>query len=504
MGKHDNRISRRHFLELGAAAGTVATSVGWSGAVVGQQMPHPHENSLDFLDRTEYIHNMEVLNVFQPGQARGGKMQMMVQGDRRLIFQGAWRPGSPSLVIDVSNPMQPTIVNDREWYSGDQSEVDRYCQFQLAYNSERRRWILMNGYDGDTGLKGVRFLDATDPTDIQLLSEWSCDQGDPSRAEQEGSGTHRNFYDGGRYVYLDSQPDDSYANFETGRGNGIQILDVSDPSSPRFVSNWAVPGTHQSQGDDYRMWEEWGDGNSFTSLHGGFYVPRKVEDGGRYGYGSWGSFGLLIHDVSDPARPRLVGRWDTEYRPGGAIPFHATDVSKLDRGFVIVSSEPLQPDCFETWHDNFVVDVRDPTRPQWLATLPVPKPPAGAPYTDFCNKRGRFGPHNPPHQKAPGKPDQNFYALCFFNGGLQCYDVTFPGEPRIAAYFIPGQGGTIDDFGSYFRDTDNVFVEWDRRLIWAACNSGLYLLSTPMLGEPILDPMSVAEWSLPNLNRGHG
>ena len=165
MGKHDNRISRRDFLELGAAAGAAATGVGWSGAVVGQQMPHPHENSLDFLDRTEYIHNMEVLNVFQPGQARVGKMQMMVQGDRRLIFQGAWRPGSPSLVIDVSNPMQPTIVNDREWYSGDQSDVDRYCQFQLAYNSERRRWILMNGYDGDTGLKGCLLYTSPSPRD---------------------------------------------------------------------------------------------------------------------------------------------------------------------------------------------------------------------------------------------------------------------------------------------------------------------------------------------------
>ena len=48
MGKHDNRISRRDFLELGATAGAVATGVGWSGAVMGQQMPHPHENSLDF------------------------------------------------------------------------------------------------------------------------------------------------------------------------------------------------------------------------------------------------------------------------------------------------------------------------------------------------------------------------------------------------------------------------------------------------------------------------
>ena len=94
--------------------------------------------------------------------------------------------------------------------------------------------------------------------------------------------------------------------------------------------------------------------------------------------------------------------------------------------------------------------------------------------------------------------------MCYFTGGLQCYDVTFPGEPRIAAYFVPALGGTFDDVRSYYRGTDNVFVEWDRRLIWAATNSGLYLLSTPMLGEPILEAMPVAEWSLPGLNEGHG
>jgi len=501
MSERNEQLGRRKFLEMGVAAGVTTAGASWPGLGVAQ-MAHPHEGSLDYLDRNQYIHNMELLNVFMPGEPREGKMQMMAIGDRRLLFQGAWVPGSPSLILDVTDPMSPTIVNDREWFTGDQGNFSNR-QFQLAYNTERRRWILMNGYSGSTGLKGVRFLDATDPTDIQLLSEWSCDQGDPTREEQGGSGTHRNYYDGGRYAYLDTHPDDSYSHYETGRTDGVQIIDVSNPSRPTFTANWMIPGTHESESDTYRMWEEWGDNTSFTGLHGGFYVPRKVEDGGRYSYSTWGSFGLLIHDVSDPARPRLVGRWDTEYNGGAGIPFHATDVSKVDRGFVVVTPEPFQADCYETWHDGFIVDVRDPARPRHLATLPVPKPPPEAPFTDFCNRRGRFGAHNPPHQKAPGRPDPNFYGLCYFTGGLQCYDVTFPGEPRIAAYFVPALGGTFDDVRSYFRGTDNVFVEWDRKLIWAATNSGLYVLSTPMLGEPILDAMPVTEWSLPGLNEGH-
>ena len=38
------------------------------------------------------------------------------------------------------------------------------------------------------------------------------------------------------------------------------------------------------------------------------YVPWRIEDGGRYGYGGWGSFGLLVHDLSNPRKPLLVGR----------------------------------------------------------------------------------------------------------------------------------------------------------------------------------------------------
>lgn len=48
---------------------------------------------------------------------------------------------------------------------------------------------------------------------------------------------------------------------------------------------------------------------------------------------------------------------------------------------------------------------------------------------------------------------------------------------------------------------DNVFIEWDRKLIWAATDTGLYLLTTPELGDPILKPVAISEWNLPKLNQ---
>jgi uncharacterized protein (DUF488 family) len=51
--------------------------------------------------------------------------------------------------------------------------------------------------------------------------------------------------------------------------------------------------------------------------------------------------------------------------------------------------------------------------------------------------------------------------------------------------------------------TETVLIEWDRNLIWLNANGGTYCLSSPALGEPVLEPRPVREWSVPHVNRGH-
>lgn len=525
--KDEFTAGRRTFLKR---AGTVAgiSTAGSFGVVqhaLANRHPHPNPGSLGYLDRRTYVHNMRVHTHFNPPNSHrngiwrtGSKAQMMARGDRRFLFQSG-------RVYDVTDPLNPEVFNEDAFEGG---------QLQLAYNEKIGKWILMTGSGAPStsatadrphgkyeypekieeavnarGLRGVRIYDATDPSDIRLLAKWSCDQGDPDREVQTGGGTHRNFYSGGRYAYLDTAPDNSFTNIENPfrhYSHAIQTIDISDPERPSFVSNWWIPGQRSNEEDAYRKWPFHGDRASWTSAHGPMMVPTKVEDGGKYGYTCYGHFGVTIHDLSDPANPRLVGTFDP--RPhAGDIPFHTVDLARLDRGFVIGSWEPLNPDCnnelgSRPLHGSWVIDVRDPTAPDAMAQLPKPHPPLTAPYTDFCNKRGRFGPHNPPHLKAPGAAAPNFTCYSYFNAGLQCYDVTDPTQPRLSAYFIPPQAGSLEDFASFDRDTDNVFVEWDRRLIWALTSTGIYLLSTPELGEPVLEKMPVSSWTLEGLNRG--
>jgi len=64
-----------------------------------------------------------------------------------------------------------------------------------------------------------------------------------------------------------------------------------------------------------------------------------------------------------------------------------------------------------------------------------------APYKDFCQKGGRFGPHNTnqeihlPDVEKPG----NLVYLTYFNAGLRVYDIKDPHLPVETGYFIPPQ-----------------------------------------------------------------
>src|SRR5437773_310568 len=149
-----------------------------SGGAFANQHPHPHKGSLDYLDRNSYAKNMRVLGVFQLGEERGHKLQMMAIGSRRFILQNGD-------VIDISDPRAPKLVKHAAF---------RGSQLQVAFNRKLGKWILITGasspitsttatapngkYDEPSpiertkqgqGLRGIRSWDATDPRSIALL-----------------------------------------------------------------------------------------------------------------------------------------------------------------------------------------------------------------------------------------------------------------------------------------------------------------------------------------------
>jgi hypothetical protein len=519
--KNSESLTRRSLLRgaSGAALGAAAASITGARAQVTGLTPDgggpPFRltmGALDFLDKKTYAHNMEVIAHVPGSTIAGGEplMALWARGKQRLI------PANGGF-LDISDPKKPVVMNKGVIRGGG----------AVVYNTSLKKWIMMctaaapltsatpefpNGaYDKPLrdrsvnfkGLRGIRNYDITDPMKPNLLQEYNTGE--------KGNGTHHNFYDGGKYAYLDCGWDDQLRmeNHQRPYSNAIMIVDMSDPANVKEVSRWWVPGQRLGEEAEYKKYLFAGDRASWSGNHGALSVPKRVEDGGKVGYGGFGAFGMYVMDLSDITKPKPYGKVQYEFDAIGTIPFHTCYPVISDaahprlQNIVIAAHEALEADCREVYHTPYVVDVKDPRNPKIIGLFPRPAAPPDAPYTDFCFSRGRFGSHNTQCWLAPGRSRPEFIAIAWFNAGVRIFDLSNPTAPKEVAWFVPPHEGEINDYESWWRgSTENVFVEWDRNLIWIGTHEGSYCLSCPALGKPVLEPRKVERWSVEHCNAG--
>ncbi len=525
-----NSFSRRSLLKsaVGAAVGATAASlVGTIGAGAQVQglytsnkppeLPLPL-GSLTYLDRKQYIHNMEIISHISGATVSGGEplTAMWAKGKQRLLPA----PGIGDFV-DVSDAKKPFLVNNkRVMQSGGLGGP-------IVYNTKLKKWLMMctaaqpltgatpefplGQYDKELrdkvlaykGLRGIRNYDISDPSKPNLLQEYSTGE--------TGNGTHHNFYDGGKYAYLDCGWDDQLRleNHQRPSSNALMIVDMSDPAKVQEVSRWWVPGQRLGEEEEYKKYRFAGDHTAWTGNHGAITVPKRVEDGGTIGYGGFGAFGFYAMDLSDIKHPKPYGHVQYEFDTFGTIPFHTCYPVLADAAHprlqnkIVAVHEALEADCRENYHTPYILDVKDPKNPKIIGMFPRPAAPPDAPYSDFCFARGRFGSHNTQCWLAPGTSNPSIMVITWFNAGVRVFDISDPTSPKEIAWFVPPRDGDINNYESWWRGTtENVFVEFDRNLIWIGTHEGSYCLSCPALGKPVTEPTKVAKWSVPHCNVG--
>ncbi|HEY4366712.1 MAG TPA: hypothetical protein VGN07_05710 [Steroidobacteraceae bacterium] len=509
-------ISRRTLISGGAAVAATLAAAGAARSQVTGIMPGggtvPFRlpmGALTYLDRKQYISNMELISHVEKARISGGEPQMTMwaKGQRRLLqAQGGW--------LDVTDAKKPVMIETKEKTGG--------C---IAYNEKLKKWIMMStaaqplssanpehphgrwddGYrkqvEAYSGLRGVRTFDITKPEEPKLMCEFSTGK--------DGSGTHMNFYDGGRYALTDAGWSKEFRmeNAQRPNGNGFMLLDLADPSNVKEVSRWHVPGQLYSEETEYKKYWFAGDQSSWTSSHGGL-IPKRLEEGGKIAYCGFGHFGMEIMDLSDPKNPKVI----TQYRPShetmGGIPFHtifpvhAGNNPKL-QNLIVATAETIEPDCREPFKPVQVINVKDPSKPFLVGLFPRAVPPKDAPYEDFCLARGRFGTHNTGSWVAPGTARPELIVLACFNAGVQVWDISDPTQPREVAYFIPPHVGKIEEYETWRRsESETAFVEWDRNIIWLSGPAGTFALSCPALGAANPGPRKIDNWTVPHANRG--
>ena len=260
--------------------------------------------------------------------------------------------------------------------------------------------------------EGVYIWDVKkDPADPQLLSHWRTG----------ADGTHRNFYNGGRYAHLSADA----PGYE---GNIYRILDLEDPRSPREAGRFWLP---EQEGGDAGVSDDWSEGMRVFQ-HG----PAHAEN--ERAYLPYARGGFVIADIEDVSRPRLVSRFNVYPPLGSAIAVH-TAYPYPGRGFAVINSEALKENCDEPLNYAAIIDIRDETAPRLISLFPTPEPPPGYSHGSFCERGGRFGPHNQHHAQGLDCLEQreDRVYLTYFNAGVRVYDISEPVHPREIAHYIP-------------------------------------------------------------------
>lgn len=340
------------------------------------------------------------------GGRPGFKMALHVAGGRRFLYVAhLWHRGWT--IVDVTDPEHPHVVRFVEGPANTWT-----CQVTIhgglmATGLER----IPGGWGGEPDQpfeQGILLWDLTDPTDPKRVGAFTTD----------GGGVHRSIFDDEGNLHVAARL--------AGYAGAIYVaLDLNDPSRPREIARFHMPGQHSAGGEHTDR--EWAD------LHG---PPLRLDGKVFLPYAGLGLVTLAWPQPQSDWRP--TGHLDVHPPLGSGIAVH-TVVPLPSRNLAIINSEALAERCDEPVNYAGLVDISDVRTMHLVSLFPTPEPPKGYVAESFCARGGRFGPHN---QHIP-YGDGNLYQsdeICFltyFNAGLRVYDISNKHHVHEVAHLIP-------------------------------------------------------------------
>jgi hypothetical protein len=401
--ENSGRVSRRRLIGgaavagAGAALSPVAAGPAWAGQAEERQRFSP--------TRPTTYHTRVVGYSDLNGRGGGFKLAIQQVRGRWYLYMGhLWHRGWS--ILDVTDPRHPRVVNFIDGPANTWT-IQMDVEDGLMVTALEQMPASWGGDPTAPNDEGVLIWDLKgDPVHPRLLGHFRTG----------GTGTHRNGYPGGRYVHL-------AAGMPGYSGNIYVIIDIADPTNPVEVGRWWVPGQHAAGGETPEP---------AVSLHGPPFVVGDLA------YLSYGAAGMIILNIADVAHPQLVGRLD--FAPPFVPNIAVHSVLPLpSRRIAVANSEAIASRGNEPLNHASTVDISNPAAPRLLATFPLPQVPPGAPWANFYERGGRFGPHNTHmlyHSPFTEHSDKVIY-LTYFNAGLRIYDIEDERNPQEVGYFLP-------------------------------------------------------------------
>ncbi len=369
---------------------------------------------------------------------------------------------------------------------------------QLTTNGRRILWLAH-----ESAPKNFTGVDVTDPSKPKVICQTDL--------------PHRNVRSNSLEVCGDLMAVAYQTSIHGLQPAGVEMFDISNPESPRAIGFFDCSGPC-SRGV-HQVW--FIDGKTVYFAGGApDFTPRNLLDDQPF----------RAIDVSDPTKPREIGRWwypgtaqgddapppprhpkfDSGWRghntnvyperpdrayigylDGGAIILDIADIGNpkmtshwnphppfpgfthtamplFDRDLLVVTDECVRDDG-EDWPKLvWMLDMRMETNLVPISTLPLPK------IEEHMYRGGRYGAHNI-HENRPGPSFRSDTLLfgTYFNGGIRVHDITDPFRPEEIAFYVP-ESPTPSQPAIQIND---VYVD-ENRILYGAdrFNGGLYVL----------------------------
>jgi hypothetical protein len=429
-------------------------------------------------------------------------------------------------IIDVSNPRHPQYLFHLPVPNGQGggAQMVRVCDGSTLPIHDNKIYMLRTYANSAHEIWDV--TNPSHPVGVRTVAGGNpvigADFGKPGAL----AGTHKSWWecDTGVAYIVGARSNDAADGWRS--GNHIFIFDLSNPSNPVFLRDWALDGQQPGGAIPPHF-------TAVPSIHGPISTGPAggaIELAGAtadrvyfaYGTGSNGVMqivnrtnllstkcGSISSTLTSPACTdfktaelgRLIMNPDngahTSWPIGHIIvPDFVTDTGNDDanttRDIVVVTSEAGGAFCNQFRHLTFLTDVTNEGRPQSIATAQVP-----ASEGRFCDRGGRFGPHATNEEFGPPF-FQKIVFVSYFNAGVRAFDVRDPYNPQDVAFFIPAVTQNTDFRCGPYQGNPNVcrrviqtnnVASDDRGYIYIVdrANTGLHVLQLEGEAKEIIE-----------------
>ena len=286
------------------------------------------------------------------GRNKGDVMQLLVKDDF-ILCGHVGMSGAGTSVIDASDPRKPKVVNQIPAPRNTHNNKLQIVGDIMVVNNEQ---FGGRGPDFEPFKAGIDIYDVSNLPELRPLGYFHTG----------GRGVHRFWFGDGRYAFLTAGDDDYIDQF-------LKIIDLKDPTRPREVGRWAMPGMRN---DEERDWYQMGQFR-FKKNRKGEYIPLGGEapegvrkkracvhmsmNVGERCYGAWWDSGFIILDIADITNPTLISH--TQWPPEESSATHSV-LPLPERNLCIVSDECTAEDMEDIEKQIRVLDITDEKKPE--------------------------------------------------------------------------------------------------------------------------------------------